>query len=350
MDQLRVAVIGAGILGRRHARVFHELERSRLVAVADRSLEKAATAAQATGARPYTDAETMLREVDCDAVAVATPDHLHTVPVIAALRAGKHVLVEKPLATTLEDAGAMIAEADRHGLILQVNYSQRYVPEYAWMKEQIAAGVIGRPAMVLSTKQDTIYVPTRMIGWAAQSSPVFFMSSHDIDLVGWMTGGNARRVFAHERRGALEALGTHVHDGVDALVEYDNDVVANYHSSWILPESYPAITVDRMTIIGEAGLLHFESLGRSVECYSVRDGRTVTFTGPQTATEVDGHIRGAFRTSLESFLEAITTGVETATAARKTLPVVAVQAAILESARSGAACDCALLETPLAPD
>jgi predicted dehydrogenase len=243
------------------------------------------------------------------------------------------VLVEKPLATTSADALTMIAEAQQRGLVLQVNYSQRYVPEYAWLKEQVAAGTIGAPAMVVSSKQDTIYVPTRMISWAAATSPIFFMSSHDIDLVTWFLDAQAESVSAHEHHGALEALGIQVHDGVDALVKYENGVVANFHSSWILPESYPTITVDRMTIIGTTGMLHFESRDRSVACYAATGGRVVTFSGPQTANEVEGRIHGAFRSSLEIFLSAVRSGIEPDTAARRTLSVVDIQAAILDSAR-----------------
>ncbi|HET9985621.1 MAG TPA: Gfo/Idh/MocA family oxidoreductase [Longimicrobiales bacterium] len=337
MSKVRVAVVGAGILGRRHARVFHEIEGARLVAVADPSLEKATAAAEPAGALAFEDLGRLLEAVECDVVAIATPDHLHATPVLAALAAGKHVLVEKPLATTLAEARAMVDEAARRGLVLQVNYSQRGVPEYAWMKEQIDAGAIGRPALVQSSKQDTVFVPTRMIRWAAATSPIFFMSSHDIDLVTWFVGGRARRVRAVERRGTLEALGVAAADGVDALVEYDTGAVASFHSSWILPNSYPSITVDRMIVAGETGVLHFESRGRQVECYGASGGRSVTFSGPQTATELDGRLEGAFRASLLGFLDAVRGGTEPATSGARTLHVVEIQAAILESAARGVA-------------
>ncbi len=335
-EELRVAVVGAGILGRRHARVFHELEGARLVAVADPTRAKAEAAAQAAGAAVFPDIGALLDEVDVDAVAVATPDHLHLDPVMTALRRGKPVLVEKPLATTLPDARALVAEATRGGLLLQVNYSQRFVPEYAWMKQQIDAGAIGRPVMALSSKQDTIFVPTKMIPWAAMTSPVFFMSSHDIDLVAWFFGAQAVRAAAQERRGTLAALGIDAADGVDALLAYDTGATASFHSSWIPPTSFPTVTVDRMDIMGEEGLLHFESRGRVVECWGRAGGQTVTFAGPQTATEVDGRIQGAFRTSLELFLHAIRTGEEPPTSGARTLHVTESQAAILESVSRGA--------------
>ena len=336
MTEIRVAVVGAGILGRRHARVFHEIDGAKVVAVADPTPERAAIAAAPAGCPTFGSIEAVLAAVECDVVAVATPDHLHTPPVIAALAAGKHVLVEKPLATSLADAHAMIREANRRGLVLQVNYSQRWVPEYAWMKERIDAGDIGAPVMILSSKQDTIHVPTRMISWAASTSPVWFMSSHDIDLVGWFLGARAEVVQAQERRGVLEGRGIAVHDGVDALVRYQSGATAAFHTSWIHPNTYPSITVDRMSVIGEAGVLEFHSPGRRVELYDARGGRAVAFTGPQTATEVEGRLEGAFRTSLESFLDAVRGGPEAPTSAARTLHVVEIQAAILEAAAAGA--------------
>ena len=331
MSEVRVAVVGAGILGSRYARVFHEMPGVELVGVIDPVVEKATSVADRYAAPSFESSDALLREVECDAVAVATPDHLHFQPVMTALEHGKHVLVEKPLATDLKEARTMVEEAKRRGLRLNVNYSQRWVPEYMWIKDQIDRGVIGRPTVVLSSKQDTIFVPTRMISWAAGTSPIFFMSSHDLDLVAWFVGSRAARATAHEHRGVLEAQGIAAPDGIDALVTYESGVTASYHSSWIHPNSYPHIVTDRMTIIGDRGMIHFESRGRQVECYAETGGQTVTFSGPQTANEVDGRIQGAFPRSLAEFLRSITTGEESSTSAARTLHVTATQAAIMEA-------------------
>jgi predicted dehydrogenase len=337
MSELRIAVVGAGILGRRHARVFDEMDGVRLVAVASRSPDSAGTLAAAHAVPAYTDLERMFAEVPCDAVAVATPDPLHFRPVMTALEAGLHVLVEKPLATTLPEAHAMVAEAGRRGLVLQVNYSQRRVPEFAWIREQVAAGVIGRPAMIQSSKQDTIFVPTRMIPWAAATSPIWFMSSHELDLVSWFLGARAVQVRAQEQRGVLEGLGIAAHDGVDALVAWDTGATAAFHSSWVHPETWPHLVTERFTIIGDEGMIHYENRGRRVDCYTRAGGRTVEFTGPQTATEVDGRIRGAFTETLADFHRCIVTGTEPDTSAARTLHVTETQLAILEAAATGLA-------------
>jgi len=332
MRAIRVAVVGAGILGRRHARVFAEIDGAQLVAVADHSLERATAAASPAGAQAFTSIEAALENVDCDVVSVATPDHLHLQPALIALEAGKHVLVEKPLATSVADAHALIAAAEQRRLVLQVNYSQRWVSEYAWIKQQIDAGVIGRPVMVQSSKMDTIYVPTRMISWAASTSPIWFMSSHDLDLICWFLDDRVVEVTAREQRGVLESKGIGAHDGVDAVLRFSRGATLALHSSWILPETYPAITVDRMSIVGERGVIEFESSGRRVACYDARGGKVINFTGPQTANEVNGRIEGAFRQSLLSFLACVEGAPEAMTSARRTLHVTEIQEAILRAA------------------
>ena len=304
-----------------------------LVAVADHSLERATAAAAPAGAQAFDSIEAALENVECDVVAVATPDHLHVQPVLTALQAGKHVLVEKPLATSVADARALIDTAARKNLVLQVNYSQRWVSEYAWIKQQIDAGTIGRPVMIQSSKMDTIFVPTRMISWASGTSPIWFMSSHDIDLICWFLGDRVTEVSAREQRGVLEARGIGTHDGVDATLRFSAGATVTLHSSWILPESYPTITVDRMTIIGESGAIEFESNGRRVSCYDARGGKVINFTGPQTANEVNGRIEGAFRQSLLSCLACVAGAPEAITSARRTLHVVEIQEAIVSAAR-----------------
>jgi predicted dehydrogenase len=337
MSELRVVIVGAGILGRRHARVFHEMHGVRLAGIASPTPARAAALAEEYGVPAFPDVHALLDGVECDAVAVASPDHLHFEPVMAALAAGKHVLLEKPLATDRAEARAMVEEASRRGLVLQVNYSQRRVAEFAWIREQLRAGVIGRPVMVQSSKADTLYVPTRMISWAAHTSPVFFMTSHELDLVTWFLDARAVTVRAQEQRGVLEARGLATHDGVDALVAFDTGATASFHTSWIHPETWPMLVTERFTIIGDEGLIHFENQGRRVECFTQAGGRSIAFSGPQTATEVEGRLRGAFTESLESFRRCIVDGTEPDTSAARTLHVTETQLAIMEAARTGLA-------------
>ncbi|MBI5563262.1 MAG: Gfo/Idh/MocA family oxidoreductase [Chloroflexi bacterium] len=331
-DKLRVAVVGAGILGSRHARVFAEQPDCELVAVADLNIARAEQVAQAHGARPFTDFEVMLRSVDVDAVAVATPDHLHRAPVVAALQAGKHVFMEKPLATTAQDAREIVAEAASAYVVAMVNYSQRFVSDHVWIKQALETGELGKPAFILSVKFDTRSVPTGMIAsWAAQTSPLYFMSSHDLDLVHWFLGADPIEVFAQEVRGTLDAQGINVHDGLNALIQFKGGVSANFHSSWIHPNTYPRVSDGYLQIIGSEGALTYHARTRTAELYTARGGQEVKFNGPHTADIVDGKITGAFTASLRHFVECIREGCEPDTSPRRVLPTAEAQAAAIQS-------------------
>ncbi|MBP7688207.1 MAG: Gfo/Idh/MocA family oxidoreductase [Thermoflexales bacterium] len=331
-EKLRVAVVGAGILGSRHARVFAEQPDCELIAVVDINSARAEQVAQTHGARAFTDYEAMLHSVEVDAVAIATPDHLHCAPVVTALRAGKHVFVEKPLATTAQDSRDMVAAAASAKVVAMVNYSQRYVSDHVWIKRAIESGELGQPAFILSVKFDTRSVPTGMIaGWAAQTSPIYFMSSHDLDLVHWFLGTDPIDVFAQEVRGTLEAQGIPVHDGLNALIQFEGGVSANFHSSWIHPNTYPRIADGYMQIIGSEGALTYHARTRTAELYNARGGQEVKFSGPHTADVVDGKITGAFTASLRHFVDCIREGREPDTSPRRVLPTAEVQAAAIQS-------------------
>jgi predicted dehydrogenase len=337
MSQINVAVVGAGILGSRHARVFHEQPKSKLVAIVDVNPARS-DVAQKFGAKFYADIPTLLANEQIDALAIATPDHLHRDPVIAALNAGKHVFVEKPLATTADDAHAMVDAVAASNRVAMVNFSQRYVSDHIWIKQQIDAGNIGAPRMIISVKFDTIFVPTGMIaGWSAQTSPIYFMSSHDLDLTEWFINARPVEVIAREVRGTLDARGCAVHDGLNALIQFENGVGANFHSSWIHPNTYPKIADGYLQIIGSDGALMYNNRTRTAEIFDARGGQKVEFTGAHTADEVGGKITGAFVASLQHFLACIRAQREPDTSPRRALPIALAQAGIIEALKTGQA-------------
>lgn len=332
---INVAVIGAGILGSRHARVFSEQPDAHLAAIVDVN-PACADIAQKFGAKFYQDINAMLKAENLDAVAIATPDHLHREPVLVALAAGKHVFFEKPLATTLADARAITNAAAKSKCVAMVNYSQRFVADHLWLKQVIDDGLIGRPQMVISVKFDTIFVPTGMIrGWSAQTSPIYFMSSHDLDLTYWFLDKKPTQVFAHDTRGTLDAQGVPVHDGLNALIQFEGGITTNFHSSWIHPNTYPKIADGYLQIIGSDGTVMYNNRTRSAELFNSKGGQKIDFTGPHTADEVGGKITGAFTESVRHFIACINENREPNTSPQKTLIVTETQAAVIESLRTG---------------
>jgi predicted dehydrogenase len=326
-DSIGIGVVGVGILGERHARVFSELSDSELIAVADTNNERAERVANQLGVRAYDDHRALLDDPAVGAVAVATPDHLHFEPVMAALKARKHVLVEKPLATTVGEAKKMVTAAQSGGLILQVNFSQRFVPDHVWAKGQIQDGAIGELLISRSVTNDTISVPTEMISWAASTSPIFFMTSHHLDLVCWYHDAEVEEAYAYEVSRVLKERRIAVHDAVEALVRFTNGATATFHSSWIYPNSYPTVADSSLELVGSEGVILL-GRGDNTLIYSGSGGRKMNLA---TTYEIDGTLHGAFRYSLELFLRSVTNGLEPMTSGSKTLGVTLAQCAILES-------------------
>ena len=135
-----VAVLGAGFMGGTHARAFARIPDVRVIGVSSRSADKAAALAQAVGAEPFTDLLELLHDPRVDAVSITLPTNLHAEVAIAALRAGKHVFVEKPLALTLAACDAVIAAAAEANRVLMVAHVLRFWPEYMAIADLLRRG------------------------------------------------------------------------------------------------------------------------------------------------------------------------------------------------------------------
>ena len=344
--QLGVAVIGAGILGARHARVYHELSDARLVAVVDPDAARASAVADAKQARTFASTQEMLAAVgpggsgEVTAVSVATPDHLHHRAVSACLEAGVDVFVEKPLAIDEDEARAMIALAESRARVLMVNYSQRWLPEHQRVEALVREGALGTPAFVESHRWDAAWVPERMISWSDQTTPIHFMSSHDIDLILHWLDDRVETVTAMSHAGALaesRGLAGRV-DGFVAMLRLTKGTVVSLHSTWILPDTFPLAADSSLELLGAQGALFLGGSQRELKLYTADRSERVAYAGPATATEVNGRIEGAFTSSLKAFMEAARRrDLDTPTSAARTLHVVEVQAAIVTAAATGGA-------------
>jgi len=169
MRQVRVAVVGAGIWGSAHVRAYAQHASAELVAICDLKEARAReVAARWAVPRCYTALEEMLSRETLDAISVATPDAVHADVVVRAAEAGKHVLCEKPLATTIPECERMIAAAAKHGVFLMVDWHNRWNPPCHAAWESVRGGEVGDVRYVYYRLSDTIYVPTRMLPWAAE--------------------------------------------------------------------------------------------------------------------------------------------------------------------------------------
>ncbi len=142
---IKFGVIGAGAIAqRRHLPEVHKHPHGKVVAIADPRVDRVKEIAALYDAEAYTDHKQMLKEADLDAVVVATPNALHAPQTIDAFEAGNHVLVEKPMATTREDAKKMIAAGEKAGKHLMIGLNQRLDPPHVKAKEILDSGRLGK--------------------------------------------------------------------------------------------------------------------------------------------------------------------------------------------------------------
>jgi predicted dehydrogenase len=268
---VKAAVIGVGLIGEQHADAYAEYPRSELVIVSDLNEERARAVGERHGCRYTTNIDDVANS-DAEVVSVATPDFAHFDPVMRMLEAGKHVVVEKPLATITAEAEAMVRLAREKSLKLTVNLGNRWNADYISLRESVQSGEIGEPVMAYSRTSDTIWVPTQMLSWAGSSGPQWFLFAHTMDLVRWILGEEARSVYAIGVKRILAARGIDAYDAIQAMVQFDK-TFATFETSWIVPEAFPHIVESQMTINGSEGRLHLDGSHRGFELSSDKVGK-----------------------------------------------------------------------------
>ena len=331
---VRIGIVGLGVMGEQYARIYDAHPHATVTALCGRKSERVKLLADKCGVEHrYTDTADMLADAPIDAVVVATPDFAHYEHVRAALEAGKHVLCEKPFTTDLSEADDLLLRSrSRSDLRLQVAFNHRWLASYHHGFAAIRRGAIGRPLAGYARKNDTIHVPTEMLSWAAQTTPMHFLGAHDIDLMRWFFGSEPTEVYALGTRGVLAARGIDTWDLVQAQVKFDSGAFATIESAWIYPNAFPSLVDSFVEVIGSDGHLHFDRKRESIEM-STPD----SFTYPKTflMSEVFGRMRGAFVECLSDFVESIRSGAAPQVGALDGRQVTAVLDAVSRSLASG---------------
>lgn len=258
IDKVEIGIIGAGIWGRNHALALADHPRGSVTLICDLDAAKAQRLAEEFDC-DWTDDLATLAASSVDAVTIATPDHLHRAPVIAMLEAGKHVMVEKPLATTVEDSLAIEAAARKAGTHFMVDFHARWHPLFMGAKSYAEGGELGKPVMAYARLSDTIHVPTEMLGWGAQSGPEWFLFPHVMDIVRWILDRDPVEVYAKGHRGVLSGQGIDCWDAIQAIVEFEDGIFCTFETSWIVPNTYTNVVDNRLSLYGDKGGLELKN-------------------------------------------------------------------------------------------
>jgi predicted dehydrogenase len=242
-----------------------------------------------------------------DAVIVATPEASHLEPVMAAAQAGCHIFLEKPMATTLEDADSIIKTCTSAGVKLMIGYILRFEVSYAMIKSAITEGSIGRFLSAYARRMATINEARRLGG---RVSPVSYIGVHDIDQFLWYHPVPVKSVYAKALYGRVwEELGTY--DSAWMMIEFEDGALGVHEVGWCLPEewagwqqpaSWGGFADVRMNVIGAEGNLNLDFT--PMDLFGVdRDGWKLPDT--RHWPSMHGKLVGAARLELEHFFDCV---------------------------------------------
>ena len=330
----RFAVIGTGLWGEMHAKTYRDHPKVELAAVCDLNVERArAVAAECGAPKACADWREVAADASIDAVSVVTPDFAHTDIVVACAKAGKHVLVEKPMATTVAECELMIQAAQAGGAKLMVDFHNRWNPPFHLSYQAIRRGEIGQPRFVHCRLSNTTYVPLKMLSWAAKSSSLWFLGSHTIDMVCWMLGEWPERVYSISRRELLKRLGVDAPDFFQSILEFPSGAVAAVENSWIIPDTFPTVVESVCQLIGTEGRIDIDTHTSDTLRITEKDGRR--YQDVLGAPLVFGKQMGFAVESIRHFADCVINDRQPLVSAEDGLEVTRVACAIEESAATG---------------
>lgn len=261
MQRSGFGVIGAGYMGERHIAELVKNHRTRLIALADINEARLQEISQKYGGEAYLDYAKLLERDDIDAVVIATSDEAHLEPSVAAARAGKHILLEKPIAATLEDAEVIISECQISKIKLLIGHIVRFDPRYIRVKEAIDRGDLGEIVGIWARRLNKRTAQERLKG---RVSVLSFLGVHDFDIMRWLTSSEVERVYTEAHFGYNTSRGYDVEDVTWTLLRFASGVVGCAEIGWMLPEGHPQGADFKLEVTGTKGLAVIDRLHQSL--------------------------------------------------------------------------------------
>ena len=301
-EKINIAIVGAGGQGRTNMRELFKFPDAQIVAVADpierenldayyfkgeagRLPVKAEAEKRYSAATPnfkvadYEDFRIMLeKEKAIDAVLCATPDHLHTPPILAAIKRGAHVVAEKPLALTLADAREIIAKSRGAGTVVAVDMHKRYDSflrsAFVDVVPRLGDLLYGRAVL-----EEPLRVSTSVFKWAEHSNPFSYVGVHWTDLFAHYLKVRPVSLYAVGQKKLLAGWrdeyhpnGINTFDALQVSVQYDNGLNVQYVNAWINPEEFEGAVNQEMEIVGSLGRVFVDQQDRGMRSTIIGDG------------------------------------------------------------------------------
>ncbi|TYP79716.1 Gfo/Idh/MocA family protein [Paenibacillus methanolicus] len=320
---MKVAVLGCGGLGHVHARIYAGMEEVSLTAVCDIDAGRADRLAEELGVAAYADFRDMLEEAEFDVISIAVPSWLHHAYAVQAARAGKHVICEKPIALTAEDARDMIDVCEANGVRLFIGHVVRFFPDYVHLKQTLDNGAIGKPGVAHASRKGGH--PAATHPWYADEAKsggvIVDLMIHDLDFLRW-SFGEVARVYGMVRNEELLEYAL-------VTLEFESGAVANVEAYW----GYPGQFQTKAELAGSGGIVQTSSLDSS----SVRVHRreSASENGPFVAIPGSPSFHSPYELELKHFIACIRGEAEPAVTAQDALRALEIALAAKQSSQTG---------------
>lgn len=287
------------------------------MAVADSDESRAQLASEKFGAEHwYRDYMNLLEHKEVDAVDICTPTKYHADIAVAAAKAGKHVLCEKPMALSLEDADRMIRACSEHKVKLMVAHSRRFIPRYSIVREIIRGGGIGKPVWATQISRRTIVEPG---SWYFDPNmtlgPIAEVGIHEADLLRWMLTDDVVEVRGIARS---RETTTRVYDQIFAALKFRKGIVGSFEVGYVLPKAFQQYTT--LEVLGSEGLVSASDSHMNV----VTQGAESGITYPLAYSDLLS-VNSAYEREIIAFVDSVINGTQppvTGTDARAALEVI----------------------------
>lgn len=327
MRKVRHAVIGLGWFGEKHCEAVAALSNAELAAVCTRSEKRLGEVADRFGVgKRFTDYNKLLADPEIDVVSITTMWDQHAAPTLAALAAGKHVFLEKPMASTVADCQKIVDAAKGARGYLMVGHICRFNPRYAAAKAEIEAGAVGRIISMYARRNIPKWVTANLLD---KIGPIIGDGVHDTDLMLWYSGAKVVSAYAQ----TLNFRGKKYPDLGWTMYKLDSGATAVLENVWCLPDTTAFQIDERMEIIGTEGSIHIHETHPN---FSVCDKKG--WRSPDTTywPEIHGKRAGALRDELAYFVSCVQEGTPpTVIKPEESMAAVAACLAAERSAASG---------------
>ncbi|MBA3491252.1 MAG: Gfo/Idh/MocA family oxidoreductase [Rubrobacteraceae bacterium] len=318
---MRVGLVGAGFMGGVHLNAYAGIPEVEVVGVADARIESAVAGAKLVGARPYASYEELVAAEDVEVVDVCLPTAFHRDLAVRAAGEGKHVILEKPIARTIEDAQEILEAFSGYGPRLFVGHVVRFFPEYVGIKEKIDAGNLGTVGVVRTSRRSPFLLGWNdwYADWRVSGGVLLDLVIHDFDFLRWALG-EVERVYA---RGMLGREYNRL-DYVLVTLRFESGAIAHVEGHW----GYPGPFNYSIEVAGSSALLTVDST----------EPAPLELIGEASAQgEVPDLASGKspYEKELEHFVHCISTGEEPIVQAQDACEALRISLAATESVLTG---------------